>query len=197
MRQQPPGVRGRGREEHNNRLKWSPARDMVAEGADRIPCDLDARRRVLRASVFDRGRSTRKPPLVAKAHCVVIGCEGPDLAEFERNSPTPSPLSLMLVLLRVYISGHQTCGWVWSLRCVDAAAVVLQGSAKAWPYWRFIIPPWRREFRPRPLPRTALLYHRQRLWSGQRTTRLGRRKWSAGWPEKDLRSIAPIRCSFL
>lgn len=75
-----------------------------------------------------------------KARCVMIGCQDLGLAELERNSPTPSRLSLMLVL-QVYASGKMTYNRTWNMVCADATTAFLQGSAGTRPDRLFMLPP--------------------------------------------------------
>ena len=126
--------------EYENWMAWKSAREVPREEARSILRDKIRARRVLRSRMCYRDKNVGVPPLRAKARCVVIGCGDPDLAELERNSPTPSRTSFMLVM-QVFASGKLDPDGEWLLLNADATAAFLQGMQELRPDKLYMLPP--------------------------------------------------------
>ena len=128
------------KKEYRSWVEWSSAKEVTEERARRILSDRSMAKRVLRSRICYRDKNVGVPPLAAKARCVVIGCSDPDLAELDRNSPTPSRHSFMVVL-QVYAAGKSKGKGRWRLLCADARAAFLQGAQEERPDRLYMLPP--------------------------------------------------------
>ena len=123
--------------EYLNWNNYSSARPLTRQEALEVLKDQNLCRRILRSRNCYRDKNVGRGPVRAKARTVVIGCSDPDLAELERTSPTPSRISLMLIL-QIYASGK---GDGWILFGSDATAAFLQGGRGTRKDRLFMFPP--------------------------------------------------------
>ena len=77
------------------------ARPLLAEERLRALSSLALRKRVLRSRNCYRNKTPLSKTVTAKCRTVVIGCSDPDLPLLDRNSPTTTRISFM-ILLQVY-----------------------------------------------------------------------------------------------
>lgn len=117
--------------EHQSWMEWGPVVPLSRKESDEVFKDPLQRRRIMRTRSCYRDKNTGTAPLKAKARVVVLGHKDPDLHMINRDSPTPSRLSEM-ILLTIYISGaNQRFGSSkksWLLQAADASTAFLQGK---------------------------------------------------------------------
>ncbi|CAE8632217.1 unnamed protein product, partial [Polarella glacialis] len=116
--------------EYGNWVEWGSARSLLSEEARKVMSDPVLRKRVLKSRICYRNKNPGGV-LAAKARCVAIGCGDPDLAQLNRDAPTPTRLSFFLIL-QIYVSGanrkFNDLTDKWSLLSADALTAFLQGT---------------------------------------------------------------------
>ncbi|CAE8672696.1 unnamed protein product, partial [Polarella glacialis] len=116
--------------EYGNWVEWGSARSLLSEEARKVMSDPVLRKRVLKSRICYRNKNPGGV-LAAKARCVAIGCGDPDLAQLNRDAPTPTRLSFILIL-QIYVSGanrkFNDLTDKWFLLSADALTAFLQGT---------------------------------------------------------------------
>jgi hypothetical protein len=103
---------------------------MTSKEAQKVLGDPILRKRVLKARTCYRDKNIGRSPLKPKARVVVLGHRDPDLSCINRDAPTPSRTSEM-VLLTMFICGVNGGYGVsseWQLYAADASTAFLQGQ---------------------------------------------------------------------
>ena len=122
------------KKEFDSWMKFDSAEPLDKKEANKVFQDANKAKRILRSRMVYRDKNLGQPPLRAKARCVVLGCSDPDLRDLDRDSPTPTRLSFLIVV-QLYASGVNrkvgTGGHKWRLLAADAEAAFLQGDASA------------------------------------------------------------------
>jgi len=110
--------------------QWGPVEPMTSKEAQKVLGDPVLRKRVLKARTCYRDKNIGRSPLKPKARVVVLGHRDPDLSCINRDAPTPSRTSEM-VLLTVFICGVNGGYGVsseWQLYAADASTAFPQGQ---------------------------------------------------------------------
>ena len=114
------------KKEHTTWRKWASARPLSKKQVEEILRCPRKSKRILRARGLYRDKSGGRGKRQAKTRVVVMGCNHPDLADIERNSPTATRASFF-VLIQIFCTGSLTGEWIFA--CADAEAAFLQGQA--------------------------------------------------------------------
>lgn len=85
--------------EYDGSMKWGGVRLLSKQEAAQVRSSARLKRRVMKSRAAYRDKARGCGPLKAKTRVVVIGCGDRDLRQLSRDSPTPSRLSEMVIMM--------------------------------------------------------------------------------------------------